>query len=560
MKRLALLLLALTGAALLLAAPAEAHATVVSSTPADGSRLAKAPTSVTLVFDESVGLGAVGYLHVTDGTGKRVDAGAATHPNGDGSKVTDQLVSGLGDSTYTASYRVVSADSHPVAGTIRFVVGNGALARGSTSTTPTNDVTGTLLDIARWFTYGGLALLGGAWLLLTVWPAGCDDVRAGRVVWTGWGGAVLGALLELLLQGPYGAGKGPSDVAHWSLLQSTLRSDYGQLHSARLLLLGAVALVLAYSLRPGGERTPWEGAAALAVALVFTVSAGGHADTTSPNWLSIPVDMAHLLAMMTWVGGLVVLVVALLPRREPDELRDVLPVFSTVAFVSVVVLAGSGTYAAWRGIGSLDAIFGTAYGVLVVVKIVLFLALLALANLSRGVVRRRFRRPQLAYAMTADIEPEAELDDVDTTSIETERLRRSVYVEVLVAVVVLGVTAFLVAEPRGREALAAQYREPVSATASLGGGRSVTVTSDPGTHGTVQLTVDVDGATPTAVTATATERAKQIGPVPVTLTKAGTRTYDGSTSLPVAGHWEIDLVVSTSTFDATTADVVLTLH
>ena len=83
MKRLALLLLGLLGAALLLAAPAEAHATVVTSTPADGTRLATAPASVTIVFDESVGLGGIGYLHVTDGTGKRVDAGPATHPNGD---------------------------------------------------------------------------------------------------------------------------------------------------------------------------------------------------------------------------------------------------------------------------------------------------------------------------------------------------------------------------------------------------------------------------------------------------------------------------------------------
>ena len=563
MKRFLALLLGLIGAGLLLAAPAEAHATVVSSTPADGSRLAKAPTSVTLVFDESVGLGGIGYLHVTDSSGKRVDAGAATHPGGDATKVTDQLVSGLGDSTYTASFRVVSADSHPVAGTIRFVVGDGALARGSVNATASNGLTGAIFDAARWITYGGLALLGGAWLMLTVWTAGRDDIRARRVAWTGWGAAALGAVLELLLEGPYSAGEGPSGLRHWSLLQSTLRTDYGELHSVRLLLLAATALVFARSLRTGADRAPWEGVAPLlAVGLVYTVSSVGHADTTSPNWLSVPVDMLHLLAMMTWVGGLVVLVVALLPRRDPDELREVLPVFSTVAFVSVVVLAGSGTYAAWRGIGSLDAIFGTTYGVLVVAKIVLFVALIALANLSRRVVWRRFRRPQLAYAMATDtVLDENEEDQEDEhTPVETERLRRSVYVEVLVALVVLGLTSVLVAEPRGREALAAQDREPIHATASLGSGRSVTVTSDPGTHGTVQLTVDVDGVTPTAITATATQQAKQIGPIPVSLTKAGTRSYDGSASLPVAGRWEIDLVVTTSTFDATTTDVVLTLH
>ena len=557
-KRLALLLLALIGAGLLLAAPAEAHATVVTSTPADGSRLGRAPSSVTIVFDESVGLGGIGYLHVTDGTGKRVDAGAAGHPGGDASKVTDRLISGLGNGTYTASYRVISADSHPVAGTIRFVVGNGALARGSTSSTASNGTTGALFDVARGITYGGLALLGGVWLLLTVWPVGRDDVRARRVVWTGWAAAALGALLELVLQGPYTAGDGPSGVRHWTLLQSTLRTDYGELHSVRLVLLAALALLLARSLRTGAERAPWEAAsAALAVALVYTVSAGGHADTTSPSWLSIPVDMLHLLAMMTWVGGLVVLVVALLPRRDPDEMREVLPVFSTAAFGSVVVLAGSGTYAAWRGIGSVDAVFGTTYGLLVTAKVVLFLTLIALAYLSRGVVRRHFRRPRLAYAMTADL-----VDDVepDTVPLETERLRRSVYVEALVALVVLGLTSVLVAEPRGKEALAAQYRTPVTASASLGGGASITVTSDPGMHGTVQLNVDVDGVTPTSITATATQHAKQIGPIPVTLTKGGTRTFDGSASLPVSGRWEIDLVVTTSAFDATTTDVVLTLH
>ena len=77
-KRLLALLAVLAGIAttgLAFAGPASAHATVVTSTPVDGSRLATAPTTVTVVFDESVGIGGVGYLHVTDSAGKRVDAG-----------------------------------------------------------------------------------------------------------------------------------------------------------------------------------------------------------------------------------------------------------------------------------------------------------------------------------------------------------------------------------------------------------------------------------------------------------------------------------------------------
>lgn len=103
------------GLGVALAGVASAHATVVASDPVDGSRLAHAPSVVTVTFDESVGLGGAGYVHVTDQSGNRVDNGAAFHPNGDATKVADRLQPGLGDGTYTASYRVVSADSHPVA-------------------------------------------------------------------------------------------------------------------------------------------------------------------------------------------------------------------------------------------------------------------------------------------------------------------------------------------------------------------------------------------------------------------------------------------------------------
>ena len=116
--KLALALLVAGFAALLLAQPAAAHAVVVGSTPVDGSRLQQSPASVTVKFDEAVGLD-LGYLRVVDSVGRRVDAGTASHPNGDGTQITVGLKSGLGDGTYLASFRIISADSHPVAGSIR---------------------------------------------------------------------------------------------------------------------------------------------------------------------------------------------------------------------------------------------------------------------------------------------------------------------------------------------------------------------------------------------------------------------------------------------------------
>ncbi|MBO0865111.1 MAG: copper resistance protein CopC [Mycobacterium sp.] len=107
---------------------------------------------MTLTFDESVGIGGIGYLHVIDQAGQPVDARGAYHPDGDATKVADALKRGLGHGSYTASYRVISADSHPVGGSISFVVGHGPLVRasGAQGGSSVNPVTADAFDVARW--------------------------------------------------------------------------------------------------------------------------------------------------------------------------------------------------------------------------------------------------------------------------------------------------------------------------------------------------------------------------------------------------------------------------
>jgi copper transport protein len=559
-----LFLLLLFGGALAFAGTAQAHASVVESSPSDGTRLKAAPAEVSITFDEPVTLGSLGYLRVTDQTGRRVDTGAAFHPGNDGSKIANKLKPGLGDGTYTESFRIISADSHPVAGVVRFVVGNGVLTATSVSSGTTNGVTSAVFDVVRWVSYGGFALLGGVWLLLTVWPQGRDDRRAVRIVWTGWAMATAGAVAELLLQGPYAAGTGLSKVADWSLLDGTLHTDYGQFHCGRLLILGALGVLLGSALQPVRRRAWFEDAAwPLLIGVAITFSATGHAETTNPRWLSLTADVLHLCAMSAWVGGLVLVVGALLPRREPDELRTALPVFSRVAFTAVVTLAVTGTYAAWRGIGSLRAILGTDYGRLVSLKVLLFLGLIAVADLSRRTVQRRLVRMPLAYANTDAAGTEvAAAEDSALDPVEHERMRRGVLVEVVLAALVLAATAVLVDQPRGREALAAQDRAAVSGSAPLGDGRSVTVTVEPGVHGPVTAAVALSpGTKATGVTATALQPAKKIGPIPIKLTANGTDLYGSdSVNLPAAGTWVFSLVVSTGTFDAITVDVKIRLN
>jgi copper transport protein len=533
---------------LALAPAASAHATVVSSSPADGSRLQHAPAQVVIIFDEPVGLAGVGFLHVTDQSGTAVDTGATFHPGGADAKIAVRLRPGLGNGAYVASFRVISADSHPGAGSIAFVVGHGALVHGSEAGGSTTDaLTGASDAVARWVGYAGLALVGGSWLLFTIWPRGRDVGRARRLVWTGWVLLAAATVLELVLQGPYSAGRGLSGLADLSLLDDTLHTDFGTTLCLRLLLLSALALVFERALRDGATPRRSDALAGVfGAGAVATFAGVGHASTTPPNWLSMTVDGLHLAAMAIWLGGLVIVLAAVLPQPATDGYHEQLARFSTVAFASVVVLAVTGTYAAWRGIGTVHAVLTTTYGQLVVAKILLFVGILVVANLSRKHVQRRVRKPATA-------------DDVGP-----ELLRRSVLVEVAVAAVVLAVTAVLVNEPRGKEALAAQYREPVTATAQLGGSAGVAVTVTPALHGPVDVAVVVTGDQHPRVTATATQHAAQIGPLPIKLTRAhahGAETeFDASLTLPVAGDWDIDLVVSRSRFDATTTDVTLTVH
>jgi copper transport protein len=169
--------------------------------------------------------------------------------------------------------------------------------------------------------------------------------------------------------------------------------------------------------------------------------------------------------------------------------------------------------------------------------VVLLLGIVAVANLARRTVQRRWAKG-------------------------TEPVRRSVIVELGLALCVFAATAVLVSEPRGREALAAAHAKARSGSAQLGNGRSVTVTVDPGVHGTVTTTVELsDGPKPVSVTGAASLSSKQLGPIPLGLTANGTNIYGASgVTLPSAGRWDFQLVVTTSTFDATTVDVFVRLY
>jgi methionine-rich copper-binding protein CopC len=115
-RTLALIASAVLGA-LLVASPAAAHDQLVGTVPADGARGA-APGRVEFRFDDVV-LNRYGQLAVTGPDGRRYDRGA---PQVVDNTIATDLAPLPRTGVYTAAYRIVSADGHPVSGEIRFTV------------------------------------------------------------------------------------------------------------------------------------------------------------------------------------------------------------------------------------------------------------------------------------------------------------------------------------------------------------------------------------------------------------------------------------------------------
>jgi methionine-rich copper-binding protein CopC len=116
------------------AATAAAHATLQSSTPVNGGMLAGAPDVVELVFSENVGEPAA--LAVLAADGSEVEGGELVLLDDTLSRTYDPAAFLPG--SYTASYQVTSADGHPIAGTITFMV-HGDADEAAAMPTATND-------------------------------------------------------------------------------------------------------------------------------------------------------------------------------------------------------------------------------------------------------------------------------------------------------------------------------------------------------------------------------------------------------------------------------------
>jgi methionine-rich copper-binding protein CopC len=135
--------------------PAGAHASLVSTNPADGSQIPTAPETVELTFSEDLNTGFVAVM-APDGT--KV---GTSQPRLFGARMSADLADTHQSGMYTVAYRVVSVDGHPLTGQFAFTVTSGhqATPQEAASEESFADRHGTLLIVGIALAMVAIALM-----------------------------------------------------------------------------------------------------------------------------------------------------------------------------------------------------------------------------------------------------------------------------------------------------------------------------------------------------------------------------------------------------------------
>jgi copper resistance protein D len=276
--------------------------------------------------------------------------------------------------------------------------------------------------------------------------------RLARLAWASFALAVLTGAASLMVQ-TASMGERPLSALWSDDLVATvlLDTDFGHVWLVRLALI----VLLAAALRPpyfGAPAPAWRraGALALAGAFVAALAFAGHAAAGdgAEGIIHEAADVLHLVAAAAWVGALLPLAIVLGAARAEGNpsafavARTATLRFSTLGIASVGTVIATGIVNTYELTGSAAALFGTGYGRLLLVKIALFLAMLAIAAVNRTRLT-----PRLVAGGAA-------------AGPALRQLRTNALIEAVIGALILFIVAALGTLPPGREDASAAFATP----------------------------------------------------------------------------------------------------
>ena len=469
---------------LLLAAPgvAFAHGRLKSSSPGAGAHLGTAPRELRLDFSEAPDL-TFSSVMLVGADGRQIALGPLGYSTESRRTLVAAITRPLPAGTYEVQWQLAGDDGHPIRGRFNFVVAPGAMGAaensgqagaGAVTNAPDSLAGGMTMHqdpasvprgngfgadsaayvVVRWIQFVALLLTIGAvsfrQFVLAFLRRKQDpdspmldlaEARAARVGHLAAGALVITLLLRLFAQSyaMHGAADAWNVGLSAQMIQKTVWGKGWLLQLAGVIVagLGFHLADRARRARVGSDSADgrgfgWHLATLGAVILAFSPAFSGHAAATPKlRVLAVLADGLHVMSASSWLGSLALVLIAGLPaamRLAESErgpmVSDLINAFSPVALTSAALAASSGVFAAWLHVGRIPNLWGTQYGLTLLVK----LAILSVVTLT-GFYNWRFVKPRLG------------------TEDATVHLRRSVRVEVAVAVLVLLVTAVLVATP-----------------------------------------------------------------------------------------------------------------
>lgn len=447
MRRLTLIVLVAVAFIAIGPGTALAHNSLDSSNPATGAVLETAPTQIAWTFANDVPLDTL-TVTLIDPTGVRTELPGSRHgPNGPKDVITPlpQLTPG----EYNVRWRLVGADGHPITDTISFTI-NAAAPTDPTTTVVTPAVAAPVDTSAppavdrqpdvdtgdgAWTTPGTLRWIVRALAYIAILTA-AGTVLTQRLVTRGRRPSAYGqwltpalitiaatAAIQLLIVASDITGRPP-----WSSIGDSARAldtIAGMAFFIRIVL-AAAAWVLIVHAPPRTTELRDNILATLAVGLLATWSFAGHSRSMRWPAIGVPLDIVHHGAAAAWLGGLTIIGLLVLPRTKPADVPRLMQRFSTMAGTAVALIVATGIFQAIRLVGNPADLFKAGHGKLLVAKILVLTAMLAIADQNR-------RRVNLdARNLSAAANP-----DVHT-------LRRMIAYELLIGIVVIGLTAALV--------------------------------------------------------------------------------------------------------------------
>jgi copper transport protein len=369
-----------------------------------------------------------------------------------------------GRGTYRVAWSVLAADGHPMAGTRTFVVGTrvpmapGIAPRGADGIGPWGLLARLLVLIGLLGTLGMTftrrAVMALAWRSGGIAPPDDTDAhgrraraldaapRPVRAWWRTWWGLKaawgVGLIVGLVAQvSALGIG--------WGAVGTLLTDTRWGAAWIALAVLSVVTDVIAIVVRRGDALLDVPVGRTVALAVpgaigVVALAASGHAGTGTDAGLGTALNSLHAWATAAWLGGLVMLAVLAVPLLRAlgndDRVRlgaAVIVRFSSLAVAAVVVLVVTGVYRALAELPSFDALWTTSYGIALIVKLAIFVLMLALAAWNRFRLHPRLERDALGIAPGG--------------APALAALRASIRAEVVLAALVMVAVAVLVSIP-----------------------------------------------------------------------------------------------------------------